>query len=97
MEPNRNSSGMLNGLPRTPGENRKIGPIIGVLVIVLVIIIAALYFFGQKLNTNPTTTEVSEIPVTTEQTGVQTTNTNDEAAAINADLDAQLQDVDYSF
>ncbi len=94
MEPNRNSSGMLNGLPKVPQNSGGIGPIIGVLVIVLIIIIAALYFFGQKLNTTPT---VEQTPTPTNTTSQTTTPTPDNATAINADLDAQLKDVDYSF
>jgi hypothetical protein len=95
MEPtNKNANGMLNGLPRSPQESKKIGPIIGVLVIVLVIIIAALYFFGQRLNTTPT---VNEVPVKTEPVSQPIPVVNNDAAAINADLDAQLKDIDYSF
>jgi hypothetical protein len=88
MEQNTNASGMMNGMPPVAKENKKVGPILGALVIVLVIIIAALYFFGQKLNTTPVTPEVN-----TEET----TGTSSEAAVIESDLDAQLKDIDYSF
>ncbi len=88
MESNTNASGMMNGMPPVQKENKKLGPILGVLVIALVIIIAVLYFFSQKLNTN---TEVN----TTETTEV--TSTSSDAAVIESDLDAQLQDIDYSF
>jgi len=88
MEPNTNASGMMNGMPPVAKENKKVGPILGALVIVLVIIIAALYFFSQKLNTTPVTPEVN-----TEEA----TETSSDAAVIESDLDAQLQDIDYSF
>ncbi len=97
MELNRNSSGMLNGLPKTPKETNKVGPIVGVLVIVLVIIIAVLYFFSQKLNTTQTTdTIVNQNPVEKIVENIPPSNSND-AAVIQADLDAQLKDIDFSF
>lgn len=101
MEPNINPSGMMNGLPPVPKENKKIGPIIGVLVIVLIIIVAALVFFGKKLNTTPTT-DTAQNPVENTSGVVENINevipqTEDNGAAIEADLDAQLQDIDYSF
>lgn len=92
MEPNVNSSGMMNGMPPTPMEsNKKIGPIIGVLVILLLIIIAVLYFFSQKLNTEP---KIMEDKMDVESSMSTTT---DQSTNIEADLNAQLEDVDYSF
>ena len=101
MEPNTNSSGMMNGLPQVPKENKKIGPILGALAIVLIIIIASLIFFGKKLNTNSsanteqTSTETSTDA--TNQTGTESQGIEDSSAAINSDLDLQLKDIDYSF
>jgi hypothetical protein len=101
MEPNINSSGMMNGLPQVPKENKKIGPILGALAIVLIIIIASLIFFGKKLNTNSTanteqaSTENSSKVM--DQTNTESTGVEDSSAAINADLDLQLKDIDYSF
>ncbi len=101
MEPNTNSSGMMNGLPQVPKENKKIGPILGALAIVLIIIIASLIFFGKKLNTNSSTNReqpISGTPVdVTSQTGTESQETEDSSAAINSDLDLQLKDIDYSF
>ena len=101
MEPNTNSSGMMNGLPQVPKEDKKIGPILGALAIVLIIIIASLVFFGKKLNTNSSTnieqaTTDASADVTS-QTGTESQSTEDSSAAIEADLDLQLQDIDYSF
>lgn len=92
MNPNQNSSGMMNGMPPIANENKKIGPILGLLVIILVIIIASLYFFGKKLNTTPST----ETPIET-VTPVTPVSEDSSAAAIDAELDAQLEDIDYSF
>jgi len=97
MEPNINPSGMMNGLPPVPKENKKIGPIIGVLVIVLIIIIGALVFFGKKLNTTPTTDTNQEPAEVFSNVDSTLPVTEDSSAAIEADLDAQLQDIDYSF
>lgn len=94
MEPNtQNSSGMMNGIPPVPKADRKIGPIIGALVVVLIIIIAALWFFGQKLNTTPADNNEQE-NVMRNEAGLST-STNE--VDLEADLDAQLNDVDYSF
>jgi hypothetical protein len=97
----QNSSGMMNGMPPQPQSERKVGPIVGALIIVLILIIAALYFFGQKLNTNSPAT-VSPSPETS-----LNQSSNDTASAIQAeddnittleqDLDIQLKDVEYSF
>jgi len=88
MEPNTNSNGMLNGLPLTPKEGNKIGPIIGALVIILLVIIAAIYFFGRNLNSDTA-------PV--EEPAVETVATDNGAAAIEAELNAELENIDYSF
>ncbi|NDB58445.1 hypothetical protein EB001_08370, partial [bacterium] len=91
MEPNTNSSGMMNGLPQVPKENKKIGPILGALAIVLIIIIASLIFFGKKLNTNSSTNTVQTSTETssgvTSQTGTESQGVEDSSAAINSDLD----------
>ena len=94
MEPNtQNSSGMMNGIPPVPKSDKKVGPIIGALVVVLIIIIAALWFFGQKLSTSPETTNEQQNVIRNEA-GLST-STNE--ADLEADLDAQLEGVDYSF
>lgn len=101
----QNSSGMMNGMPPAPQTEKKVGPIVGALIIILILIIAALYFFGQRLNT--------EAPIQTpptDQTSQQTTLNNapastqtatatqtDSVSSLQTDLDNQLKDVDYSF
>lgn len=90
----QNSSGMMNGMPPITQPEKKVGPIVGALVIVLILIIAALYFFGQKLNTNTTVPPVKESPVSENSANVSSST---EVQSIQADLDAQLKDIDYSF
>ena len=94
MEPNtQNSSGMMNGIPPVAKPERKIGPSVGVLVIVLIIIIGALWFFGQKLNTNTDQKNDQQSAIRNEAGLSTSTNEVD----LKTDLDAQLNDVDYSF
>ncbi len=87
----QNSSGMMNGMPPVVKKDRKIGPIIGALVIVLILIITALYFFGQRLNTQAPTS----IQNTSQSAAILSSST--EVKDLQADLDVQLKDVDYSF
>ncbi|MEK7213838.1 MAG: hypothetical protein AAB637_01870 [Patescibacteria group bacterium] len=94
----QNSSGMMNGLPPINHNEKKVGPIVGALIIVLILIIASLYFFGKKLNTTPPTVEVTPA-VTTETPNENVANISSSTSidSLQADLDAQLNDVDYSF
>ncbi len=74
--------------------NKKIGPIIAILVIVLVLVIIGLYMFATKINKADTvntpasaqqTTEVTTTP--TQTSGVQSvTNTSDEVDSLQKDL-----------
>ncbi len=69
-------------------NNKKVGPIITVLVIVLVLIIAALYMFASRVNNAPSDS------MTTTQNGVQTTNNSDEVDDIETDLNGSTNGVD---
>lgn len=97
----KDSSGMMNGMPPSVKNDKKVGPIIGVLVIVLILIIIALYFFGQRLNTQaPIDTQVTT-STTSESNNVirneASLSSSTDVQSIQNDLDAQLKDVDYSF
>lgn len=75
-------------------SNKKIGPIVAGLVIALIVIIGGLYFFARDLNTNK---DVTPTPApTTVNTSTNAAAEND-AAVIQADLDSQASDLDYSF
>jgi len=97
----QNSSGMMNGMPPVPKPEKKVGPIIGVLVIVIIIIAVSLYIFGKGLNTNSSpelenSAQTSQSVI--EQDSLTATATNsDNIEALRADLDIQLENVDYSF
>lgn len=96
---NQNSSGMMNGIPPVNHSEKKVGPIVGALIIVLILIIAALYFFGQKLNTETPTNETTSGQVSSENANgnVASSAASTSVDALKAELDAQLKDVDYSF
>ena len=101
---NQNSSGMMNGMPPAPvpQPEKKIGPIVGVLIIVLVLVVAALYFFAQKLNTEsvPAQTTAAVQQSTTPipgETMAANVSSADDISAMQADLNSELKDVDYSF
>ncbi len=87
----QNSSGMMNGMPPTSHTEKKVGPIVGALITVLILIIASLYFFGQKLNTESRPLETSS----TQQSSAISENSMtasvaqaDDVTTLQADLDA---------
>ncbi len=95
----QNSSGMMNGMPPQPQPEKKVGPIIGALIIVLILIVAALYFFGQRLNTQ---NKIETAAPVTQNTPTQTSSatdatSQDDVKSLQSDLDIQMKDVDYSF
>ncbi len=93
----KNSSGMMNGLPPTNKEDRKVGPILGALVVVTIIIGVMLFFFGQRLNVQNSKITPTQTQNTTAVTQPVTVSTTSEIESINKDLDNQLKDIDYSF
>ncbi|HEY4478694.1 MAG TPA: hypothetical protein VI775_02530 [Candidatus Paceibacterota bacterium] len=101
---NQNSSGMMNGMPPVPQQEKKVGPIVGALIIVLIIIIAALYFIGQRLNINSIDDQNMTEEINQEQTMTVDQNIISEGSAgpdniqtLEADLDNELKNIDYSF
>lgn len=93
MEPNiQQSSGMANGIPPVPQEPRKkIGPVIGAIAVVLLIIMLSLYFMGKKDSDM-----INENSDVSSQNTIQNSTASEEAE-LEADLNAQLEDIDYSF
>ncbi|HEY4494718.1 MAG TPA: hypothetical protein VJC02_01285 [Candidatus Paceibacterota bacterium] len=92
----------INSVPPTPQQEKKVGPIVGALIIILVLIIAGLYFFGQKLNTqNPVEEASTESAVITDEsealTATATASQSDDITTLEADLDNELKDIEYSF
>lgn len=75
-----------------------LGPIIGVLIIMLVLILGGLYLWGRELSKGPAATEIipreieNNEPETTRAEAdaeiLQTTSTSDEITAIEADIES---------
>ena len=94
MEPNANNQS---------SENKPTGPIIGAVIIILVLIVGALYFWGAKLNKEDNKTPediLSAEDQTLNQLETQSTSTeinaieNDLNATVLNGLDADLQSID---
>ena len=92
MEPNTQTS-----------ENKPAGPVIGAVIIILILVVGALYFWGAKLNKEANQTPEDILggeDKTLEQ--LQTQSTSTEIGDIEADLnvtdldnlDADLQNID---
>ena len=76
MEPN-NSNMNANG-------EGSIGPVIALIIILAVIVLGGLYFWGQRTSNN--TTDIYGNPISTSTPAAA--STSDTSAAINADLKA---------
>ncbi len=84
------------GAPLQPHSEKKVGPIVGALIIIIILVIAALWFFGSKLNTDA---PVESAPVVQQNdTQMQASAASaDDVNSLQADLDATFTDVEYSF
>jgi uncharacterized protein HemX len=79
-----------NTTPSMGGESKSVGPAIGIVVIILIVVLGGLYFWGQRMNTQ--TTEGTNTQTMSEPdqalTQMNTQSTSDDTAAIEADLNA---------
>ncbi|TAL48910.1 hypothetical protein EPN83_02760 [Patescibacteria group bacterium] len=82
---NPNMEGM--GEPATGGQ-RPIGPAIGVVVILLVIVLGGLYFWGQRVERGKIQERASEQGAQTDIQALQTQGTSDDVTSIESDLTA---------
>ena len=73
-----------------PNDNKPIGPIIGALIIVLILIAGALYMWGQKLNVD----EKSKSPAAAPVAQATVTAPQDSTASIKDSLDTSVGDLD---
>lgn len=68
-------------------EKSSAGPIIGAVIVIVILALGALYFWGAQLNQEP-----EELPLipgnASNEEWVPPTSSSDEAAAIESDLDA---------
>lgn len=74
-------------------ENRPAGPVIGAVIIILILVVGALYFWGAKLNREANQTP-EDILNTEDQTlnQLQTQSTSTEVGDIENDLNATVLD-----
>lgn len=89
-----NSNEMMNGIPPIGKEERRLGPIIGALIIVLLIIVASLYFFGKRLNTENKIDNTKTVQTINTSSNTESTSS---VESLQQELDSQLSDIDYSF
>ncbi|HEY4495758.1 MAG TPA: hypothetical protein VJC04_00135 [Candidatus Paceibacterota bacterium] len=83
MEPNTNQT----------SENKPAGPIIGVVIIILILVVGALYFWGAKLNKEANQTPENILSAEDQTLNqLQTQSTSTEVTDINADLNATVLD-----
>jgi len=91
MNPPTNG-GMQNNAPMTENhEQKKVGPIVATLIIVLVLIIAALYLFASKINQQAPISNAPHVPTTTNSVVQQyvepITSTSTDVQSLQNDLD----------
>ncbi len=94
-----------SGTPVQAGEKTPMGPIVGIIVIIIVLVVGGLYFWGQRISTsvdeNLTPEEIT-IKEDTATEALKTQGTSDVVADIEADLsatnldnlDAELQQIE---
>lgn len=110
MDPNSTNS--VNNQPLSPSASgmpamnsngqKKVGPIVATLVIVLILIIAALYVFASRINqqsvptdnTSAATVDTSSQTAAVEPTVQPVTGTADDPASLQKDLNTSTQGVD---
>lgn len=89
-----------------PKEPKPIGPMIGAFIIIALLIAAAVYFWGQKLNNQESNTQIQDTPTTqvsptiqdTPTTQTTSTQTKDEYSEIESSIDASVEGIDdYNF
>ncbi|MCX6715735.1 MAG: hypothetical protein NT077_01805 [Candidatus Taylorbacteria bacterium] len=70
-------------------KEKKVGPIVATLIIVLVLVIAALYLFASKINETPgNTPEENNLAGTVQTTPVPAPNSTEDLKALQSDLDS---------
>ncbi len=100
MDTNTNNNQMGNGMnyqSMPPKKEKRVGPIVGILIVVLALIIAIIYFVGAKIGTS--TESMQNTQTNSQDNSSLTANASkaDDVNTLNADLDSQLKDIDYSF
>lgn len=77
--------------PETDKSNRSMGKLIGILVLILVLIIAAMYLFSSPKDEGRAPRD-NNMPATNEQTAVP--NSADDLQSLQAELEASIGDIE---
>lgn len=98
QNPGQNPMGtVMPQTPQTPSDKKTIGPLVGVVIIILVLVLGGLYYWGQKINTedqtvSPETITGADDPLLAE---LNQQSDADTTAAIETDLNAtDLSNID---
>ena len=100
MDNNNQQTAPVNPMMNTaPSMPKKTGPMIGILVVVLILIIAALYLFASKLSNSSTSSADNSMMDATETAAVgqsvqPVTNTSDDMQSLQSDLDSSTKGLD---
>jgi biopolymer transport protein ExbD len=103
IRPNNNNQmgGMSSGVNNTNQmpikKEKSIGPMIAILIVVLAIIIAAIYFIGAKFSSPKIDTTNTTSQTINTETQTAATIKADDVDTLNQELDSQLKDIDFSF
>jgi len=104
-----NQGGMSSDIPQDAGtgspHKKPLGPVIGIIVIIVLVIFGGLYLWGGILSQKAMTPEEILNEEDTQLTELQTQGTSDEVADIEADLgttdlegiDAELEEIEQEF
>jgi hypothetical protein len=84
MEPNAN----LNG------DDKSVGPVIALIVILAIIVLGGLYFWGQRADNGTTDIYGNPISTSTDTSAIESQSDSDETASIEADLNSTNYDID---
>ncbi len=80
---------MGSAMPPAKEERKPVGPIIGVVIIILLLILGGLYVWGEKLNSeNAMTPDEIRNAADASVANLQAQGTSDDISSIKADTDA---------
>jgi hypothetical protein len=87
MEP-QNQNGTVNTSPISSGGDKSIGPAIGIIIIITVMVLGGLYFWGQRAEKQTPVSQESANPALVDQTTIdlQKQSSSDNLNSIEADL-----------
>src|SRR3989344_4525293 len=97
-ENNETSQGSMGSvMPKMTDEKKQVGPIIGVVIIVLILTLGGFYFYGNQLNKKNGVMTPEEIRNAPDSSilNLEQQSSSDEISEIEADLNAtNLNDLD---